>query len=137
MAMGRVGRARRGKECEASPPSYPMDGDSARLDRPACASVDRVRNLLPHDQNRCPRFGPFFVGLRPPRPASAIKIVCSNCADRPPSLVLTVQPSRLFCTVSLVPVLIIGSMVKQIPGSMRWRGDFGGAWCGGAGGGGG
>ena len=34
-------------------------------------------------------------------PVSVIRTVCSNWADRPPSLVRTVQPSRLLCTESL------------------------------------
>ena len=31
-------------------------------------------------------------------PCSVIRTVCSNCAERPPSFVRTVQPSRLLCT---------------------------------------
>ena len=47
---------------------------------------------------------------------SVMPIECSNCADRLLSRVTAVQPS-VRILVSARPALIIGSMVKIIPGS--------------------
>ena len=47
-------------------------------------------------------------------PLSVTRIVCSNCADLPPSRLTTVQPSSHICH-SGVPRLSIGSIVKVMP----------------------
>jgi apolipoprotein N-acyltransferase len=47
-----------------------------------------------------------------------IATVCSNCAERLPSLVTRVQPSLATC-VSLPPRFSIGSIVKTMPGTIR------------------
>ena len=49
-------------------------------------------------------------------PESVTRIVCSHCADNDWSLVTTVQPSGRSLT-SRRPALIMGSMVKVIPGT--------------------
>ena len=61
-------------------------------------------------------------------------MVCSNCADKAPSRVMTVQPSSRWST-SWTPRLIIGSMVKHMPrfsftpgpGGLKW-GTVGSQW---------
>ena len=45
------------------------------------------------------------------------RMVCSNCAVREPSEVAAVQPSDQM-TGWMLPIVIMGSMVKTIPGSM-------------------
>ena len=48
-------------------------------------------------------------------PVSWTSSVCSNCADGFPSRVTAVQPSGQWVSFH-VPMLIIGSIVKQCPG---------------------
>src|SRR5690606_1609004 len=50
-------------------------------------------------------------------PVSVTPTVCSNCADSSRSRVTAVQPSESTFTCGL-PRLIIGSMVKSMPGSI-------------------
>ena len=47
-------------------------------------------------------------------PFGVMPIVCSNCADNPPSMVRAVQ-SLDSIYISYEPVFIIGSIVKTIP----------------------
>ena len=50
-------------------------------------------------------------------PVPVTRTVCSNCAVREPSAVTAVQPSSQM-TGSMLPIVIMGSMVNVIPGSM-------------------
>ena len=56
--------------------------------------------------------------LRISGPFRVMAMSCSNWAERPPSLVRTVQPSASTRHLWL-PVLRMGSMVMVMPGSMR------------------
>ena len=49
-------------------------------------------------------------------PVSVTQIVCSHCAERVLSAVITVQPSDS-SLVLWVPILIMGSIVNTMPGS--------------------
>ena len=51
-------------------------------------------------------------------PSSVTRTVCSNCAVRLPSAVTAVQPSSQTRAYQL-PMVIMGSMVKVMPVSMR------------------
>ena len=57
------------------------------------------------------------VRVRISAPLSVTRMVCSNCADRLPSAVTTVQPSS-HISHSWVPRLSMGSMVNVMPGSI-------------------
>ena len=50
-------------------------------------------------------------------PSRVTSTVCSNCAVREPSDVTAVHPSGQI-TGSMLPIVIIGSMVNVIPGSI-------------------
>ncbi len=54
--------------------------------------------------------------VRTSTPESVTSTVCSNCAVRDPSAVTAVQPSSQI-SGSMLPIVIIGSMVNVIPGS--------------------
>ena len=58
--------------------------------------------------------------VRTSTPVSVTRTVCSNCAVREPSAVTAVQPSSQM-TGRMSPIVIMGSMVKTIPGSMIVR----------------
>ena len=58
---------------------------------------------------------PFGDSVKISQPVSVTPIVCSNCADSERSRVTAVQPSDRIFTCGR-PRLIIGSMVKNMPG---------------------
>ena len=67
-----------------------------------------------------PFCGPVFVRVRISGPCFVIRIVCSNWAVSLLSFVRTVQPSlRSNSEACFLPWLIMGSMVKQMPGGRR------------------
>ena len=59
----------------------------------------------------------LFLAVRSSTPCSVTSIVCSNWALSLPSLVVAVQSSGQLISCQ-VPSLIIGSIVKIIPGFM-------------------
>src|SRR5690606_30656759 len=67
------------------------------------------------DQAQGGAFRPVGLAVKISQPVSVIPILCSNCADRLRSRVTAVQPSLSIFTAYL-PVLIIGSIVKNMPG---------------------
>ena len=73
------------------------------------------------DQIRLPSRGPCSVSVRISGPSSVMRSVCSHWADNPPSRVRTVHPSASGRLVCHVPVLIIGSIVKHVPGWITVR----------------
>ena len=52
-------------------------------------------------------------------PSEVTAIECSNCAESERSRVVTVQPSCALSLVSALPILIMGSTVKNMPSSSR------------------
>src|SRR3546814_210759 len=60
-------------------------------------------------------FSPCGLAVKISHPVSVMPMLCSNCADRLRSRVTAVQPSFSIFTAYL-PVFIIGSMVKNMPG---------------------
>src|SRR6056300_433285 len=65
--------------------------------------------------SQCSRHGRVRISA----PVSVTTRVCSNCAERDLSFVVTVQPSS-HISQWIVPRVNIGSMVKTIPGTMSW-----------------
>lgn len=63
----------------------------------------------------CQRFHVVSISC----PSSVIRIVCSHCALGLPSFVRAVHLSMGSITASRTPALIIGSIVKVIPGTRR------------------
>src|SRR3546814_10907854 len=61
---------------------------------------------------------PVGLAVKISQPVSVMPMLCSNCAESERSRVTAVQPSLSIFTAYL-PVLIIGSIVKNMPGLSR------------------
>ena len=78
-------------------------------------TISNSPSMNPNIPDLPDEFKPFFDKVKISYPSLVTPIVCSNCADKDLSLVTAVHPSFNILT-SYFPVLIIGSIVKVIPG---------------------
>ena len=87
---------------------------------PVIGRVSHRRSLL--------GLGEVGSTVRISAPSAVTRMVCSNCAERSPSAVTAVQPSGQRAARQS-PSVIIGSMVKTMPGTMVVRAR-GSTWWG-------